>query len=216
MSQQSLQMSDSLKSLFLIEFTKELIRNSKPSMSLEGVKRTVEIPRKIAIQKKENAIILRPSSLSLPQQPKQLIQQSQIKQQPLTIPKIQVQQIRKIIPNVLRIPETHLPETFGYLKPIPIALEIDLGKLNDLAKDPSVRTIECNGPDEQVVVEGRMGRKVTGTILTKEEIEEIIGKFSQVSKIPISTGIYRVVAGRLLFSAIISEIVNSKFIIKKL
>lgn len=127
-------------------------------------------------------------------------------------------QDRKIfrVPSSLRIPEPVLPQTFQYLHPYPTPKEIDLGKLNPLLRDNQVRVIECNGEDEPIVVEGTMGRKITKIILNKEEINEIIKRFSEEGKIPIKEGIHRIVVGRLIFSAIVSDIVSTKFIIRKM
>jgi len=165
--------SDSFKKKFLIDFTKELIKN----FVRENLQEREEI-KKI---------------------------------QPIT-------QIRRVsrIPSTLRIPEPILPFTFQYLHPYPTPKEIDLGKLNPLVGDSLVRVIECNGEDEPLVVEGNMGRKITRIILSKEEIEEIIKRFSEEGKIPVRQGIYKIVVGRLIFSAIVSEIVSTKFIIRKM
>jgi hypothetical protein len=119
-------------------------------------------------------------------------------------------------PRALTIPETRLPAHLQYLKPVPKDIKIDLEKLNPLIKDPAVRVIECNGPDEHVLVKGNMGVKPTNTILGKEEIDRVIKKFSEMSKIPVHEGMYRVVVGKLILSAIISEVVNSRFMIKKM
>ena len=116
----------------------------------------------------------------------------------------------------LTIPQPKLPPHLQYLKPVPKDIKIDLEKLNVLIKDPAVKIIECNGPDEHIIVRGSMGIKPTNTVLNKEEINTIIKKFSEISKIPIHEGIYRVVVGRLILSAIISEVIGSKFMIKKM
>ena len=114
------------------------------------------------------------------------------------------------------IPEPNLPLRFQYLKPVPTNVQIDLEKLNPLIKDPLVRTIRCDGPDENIVVEGSMGIKPTNIILTKQEIEQLIKKFSETAKIPIYEGIFRVAVGKLILLAIISEVIGTKFIIKKI
>jgi type IV secretory pathway ATPase VirB11/archaellum biosynthesis ATPase len=79
-----------------------------------------------------------------------------------------------------------------------------------------VKNIECSGPDEKIIVSGAMGRKPTSITLSKEQIDEIIERFSQATRIPVSEGIYKVVHGNLILSAIVSEIIGSKFIIKKM
>jgi hypothetical protein len=66
-----------------------------------------------------------------------------------------------------------------------------------------------------VVVTGTMGTKPTDIILSKEDIDRVINKFSEVSKIPATEGIFRVIVGNLILSAIISGVIGSKFVIKK-
>lgn len=117
----------------------------------------------------------------------------------------------------LFIPEPKLPPQLAYLKPTPaFNIELDLGPLNPFLKDPSVRSIECNGPDIGIVVKTQNQERVTNVILSQDEISQVINIFSTQTKIPIEEGVFRVALGNLAFSAIISEIVGSKFIIKKL
>ena len=61
-----------------------------------------------------------------------------------------------------------------------------------------------------------MGVKKTNIVLDKEDIDQIIKAFSEKARIPIHGGILKMVVGRLVLSAIISEIIGSKFIIKKM
>jgi len=123
--------------------------------------------------------------------------------------------IRMMAP-ILRIREPALPHTVSYLKPQPTTEEINLGKINILIKDAAVRVIECNGPEQSVIVVGMMGRKPTPIKLTSSEIEEIVGKFAAVSKIPVHEGLFKAAFGNLVISAVISETVGIKFIIRKI
>lgn len=116
----------------------------------------------------------------------------------------------------ITIPETKLPERFNYLKPIPFEANIPLGKLDDLIKDPDVKIVECNGYDDNLIVKGNMGEQKTAVTLTKAEIDEIINAFSSRTKIPAHEGVYKVVFGKLILMAIISEAIGSRFIIKKM
>ncbi len=116
----------------------------------------------------------------------------------------------------LWVPEPKLPQHIQYLKPTPINKDIELGKLNVLVKDPMVKTIECYGPDQNIGVKGRMGEKKTGIVLNKEEIDQIIQKFSKETKIPVQEGIFRVVSGRLILMAVISSVAGVKFTINKI
>ncbi len=117
---------------------------------------------------------------------------------------------------VLRIPETALPPTVSHIMPVPTAEEIDIGKLNALVRDPIVRVMECNGPDENIFVMGIMGRKPTPIKLSKEEMQEILERFSSATKIPITEGLFKAAIGTLVLSAVISEIAGIKFIIRKI
>lgn len=112
--------------------------------------------------------------------------------------------------------DSQLPPHIQYLKPTPVNKDIDLLKLNPLVNDPMVRAIECYGPEDNIVVKGNMGTKKTTIILTKEEINDIIQRFSKEARIPVQEGVFKVVAGRLILLAIISEVVGSKFVIKKM
>ncbi len=117
-------------------------------------------------------------------------------------------------PTVLRLPEPKLPSHLQYLKPKISDIEIDLGKLNPYLKDPMVRAIECQGPDKKVIVMVPSPR-YTNIILSNEEIQNIVEVFEKQSKIPATGGIYKVVVGNLIFSAIVSNVIGTKFSIKK-
>jgi hypothetical protein len=118
--------------------------------------------------------------------------------------------------NPLVIPHVQLPPRFQYLKPTPTRINIDLGKINPLVKDPLVGEIECQGANQKIIVSGTMGRRKTDISLTRDEIEETIGRFSEVSKIPVQEGVFKVVVGSFIFSAVVSNLITSRFIIKKM
>jgi len=207
--------SEKLKEKFLIVFTNELIKNSvqKEIVKLEN----------ILNEKREDKekIIFIPEIQNIPQ----------IKQEKISPPKIKpiqrkVQEIPRPAPprtnkfisrQMLFIPEPNLPKHLAYLKPTLVneISGIDLGKLNPLIRDRAVKIIE-GVPDKNIMVLGDMGTRPTNIILTKEEIDEIIHKFSEKAKIPVTEGIYRVVSENLILSAIISEAIGSRFIIKKI
>ncbi|KKM17122.1 hypothetical protein LCGC14_1678880 [marine sediment metagenome] len=52
--------------------------------------------------------------------------------------------------------------------------------------------------------------------MKRNAIENIIRKFSGASKIPVHGGMFKVVVGRMILNAIVSEVIGSKFIIKKM
>lgn len=114
--------------------------------------------------------------------------------------------------------ENPLPPHLEYLKPIKseYKVDLDLKKLNSLIQDQKVKVIECEGENEKIVVIGSMGRKPTPISLSSEEINEIINIFSNISKIPVSDGLFKVTVGHLEFSAMISQTISSRFIIRKI
>jgi hypothetical protein len=201
-------LSDDFKKFFLIRFTEELIKHS-------AKKDITKLQKIIELNENKTELIKQPEL----EQPKEQIQmrkigvtsEAAIKPKPIITPITRPAQR-----PALFIPEPKLPAHLEYLRPIPTAgIEIDLLKLNPLIKDPAVRVIEGN-PDEKVKVTLPMGTRDTDIILSKEDIDRIIDKFSQISKIPKAEGIYRVVAGNLILSAIISDMVGSRFIIRKI
>ena len=171
--------SEDFKKIFLLAFTKELIKHSQNKdianlqkiVELEESKRKEKIPSTFQVE-----YTPAPKKLALVPEKKipQKIPVTRIK--PLT---------RHIVRPALIIPEPKLPSHLEYLRPVPTSgVEIDLLKINPLIKDPSVRVIEGN-PDEQVVVSGGIGTKPTSIVLSKEDIDAIIDKFSKASKIPV-------------------------------
>lgn len=183
--------SQDFRIIFLMEFTKQLIKNSAPQ-ELWDLKEAMQEENR----KKEIIIKIKKRSQEI---------------KPL-IPK-KNQQIK--ISPILTIPGQRFPSWLSSVKPVPANVEIDLGKLNSFVNDPIVREIICNGPGENILVK-TSGIKPTNLFLSKEEIENIIDAFAIKSKIPIQSGVYQVVVGNLILYAIISEVVTSKFIIRKI
>ncbi|MEM3116585.1 MAG: hypothetical protein QXD63_01470 [Candidatus Pacearchaeota archaeon] len=219
--------SSNFGKLFILEFTKEMIRATK-KYEEERIRKEV---KKIIHKEKSNKNIVKKIDVSLAVHEKMKRDVEKIKQ----LKEVEEWYQSKLIPaeedwspsffdipkienrkRYMRIPEIKLPETLTHLRPVPTSQYIDLGKLNPLINDPIVKKIECDGPNEKIIVEGLMGRKYTKITLTKEEINEIIEKFSEASKIPIIEGIFRVVFGKIIFTAIISNLTDPKFIITKM
>lgn len=118
----------------------------------------------------------------------------------------------------LTLPEIPIPTKIQMINPISTASSqaLDLGKLSSFAKDPLVESIECHGSDEQIIINGKRGTQKTEMNLTREEIDTIIQKFSELSKTPIQEGVFKVAVGRYILLAIVSEVIEPKFIIKKI
>lgn len=195
--------SQEFRQFFLLEFTKELIRSTNPSLfekkeisPAENLKQ--ELKKKLGPDFHTMEISTMPTTRSL------VVPVSR------KVPRLAMGS------RVLNIPEPKLPPWLQDIHPVSSNLDIDLGVLTPLIRDPAVKVIECNGPDERIIVRGNMGRRPTDIILDEKGVEDVINRFSQKAKIPIHEGILRIAFGRLILTAIISEVLSPKFIIKKL
>lgn len=210
------------RELFLLLFTKEILKNSMGGML--HLRKVIESEEKNRPQIKQTKSQIKTEDRT-PLIKSILSQEPKPNEELSVLAPVRIKPHRKEISGKpqevfkyppLKIPEPKLPVEFQYLRPIPTRKEIDLGKLNPLINDPAVQIIECEGPDKPIIVSGAMGRKPTPIILSNEDIEDIISKFSSASKIPVDVGVFKVVVGRLIFSAIISDVVPSRFIIRKM
>lgn len=185
--------SQEFRIIFLLEFTKQLIKNSAPR-ELWNLKEMMLEEKK----KKEIVMNIKKKTQEIkPALPRQNLQNK----------------IR--LPPVLTIPGQRFPSWLNSVKPVPVNVEIELGKLNSLLGDPMVREIICNGPGQEILVK-TSGVKPTNLFLSKEEIESVVDAFAVKSKIPIQSGVFQVVVGNLMLYAIISEVVTTKFVIRKI
>jgi hypothetical protein len=204
--------SKTFRNQFILEFTKELIRNSK---TYRDIKISKEV--KLIVHHKTKGPVLVPRG-EIKEIIKDKIQRDSEKVSILKQEEDVLGNIQKPLPprRPLRIPDARLPQTVSHYRPSPTREGINLGKLTSLIKDPLVKVVEVNGEGEKVIVMGRMGRKTTSISLNKEQIDEIITNFSQASKIPVEEGVFKVVHGNLVLSAMVSDVISSKFIITKM
>jgi len=230
------QTSKSFRKVFILEFTKELIKNTEKYKKLtikKEVKKVLKeepqikegkkkLPQKEELRKIVHEKIKeknkRISQLKKEETPfegsiENIKKEFKKESRPVKTP---AAKSSRSFPGPLRITEPLLPETVRYIKPVPIHKEIDLGKLNPLIKDPFVNIVECFGPGQKIIVSGRMGRKKTPITLTKEEIDKVVKKFSESSKIPVHEGILNIAFGRLHLLSIISEVTSPRFLIRKM
>ncbi|MBI2044746.1 hypothetical protein HYT23_01675 [Candidatus Pacearchaeota archaeon] len=236
--------SQTFRTLFLLMFTKELIRHSKVEefFELQRVIKKEEPPKdKRAKEFKEKYPDLMPSIMYQDRnrrvgEPRRYLV---IKPKPpLVIPKNPIvreldkitkapsmmQPLLKVKPAIsipsrrgpITIPEHPLPPPVRYVAPAPSSAIIDLGKLNLFVNDPSVSSIETSGPDDPVTIKTSKGVQSTKTILTKEDINQVLQKFSEASRIPLHDGILKIAVGKLILSAVVSDVIGSRFIIKKM
>lgn len=198
---------ESFTDFFILEFTKEILRNTESYKDITIEREFKKIVRK-SPQKKEGV--------------KDIVRKK-LKDEEKRIKDIQVQEERGIRGRPFQggmpffnVPNFSLPRTVSQYRPTQTHFELDLGKLNPILRDNSVKGVECEGPEKKLLVDGFRGKKHTGTTLSKEEIDEIINKFSMASRIPLEEGLMKIAFGKLMITTIISETDEPKFIITKI
>ena len=96
-----------------------------------------------------------------------------------------------------------------------VQLSADYGKITPLLNDPSVSTIECQGPKKQVMIIRAGQRQLTRIVLSAEDIKGILQKVSDTIHIPLLEGVFRAAADNFSINAVISQMIGSRFVIKK-
>ncbi|MDD5193134.1 MAG: hypothetical protein PHF67_00960 [Candidatus Nanoarchaeia archaeon] len=213
--------------IFLKKFTEELIISF---LKKEQIKKRIEIEKlrrefiepKISPEQSFRKIIKTPVVPVKKSEPSTKMT-SDIKKEysrPLTRQTLYKFQPKKIKPKLKPImppiyPKEPAPlENFDFeLKPRPVGF--NLGKIDLLLKDPLIKMIECEGPEKELTIKKDGRTYSTKITLNQEEIKEILDSFSKEAKIPIIMGVFRAVVGDLMISALVSEVVGSKFIITK-
>ncbi len=91
----------------------------------------------------------------------------------------------------------------------------DYGKLNPLFADSSISSIECSGPGKPIVVIRAGQKQFTKITLSPEEIKSFLEHVADSAHVPLMGGVFRAVVDSFSINAVISEMIGSKFIVKK-
>lgn len=181
--------------LFLKQFTSELIINSsserknnhmQENLQNEGFNFQKEIWRKSI----ENKNLMK--NLPIPEEQQEIkpIQFKQYRMEPI-----------KIFNPISNKSSVQIPNS---------------NKVLSLINNPQVNLIECPGPGKFMLVKVLGRPQITKITLTKEEIQETINYFSEQAKIPVISGLFKAKINNIIITAVISEIVGSRFIITKI
>jgi hypothetical protein len=111
----------------------------------------------------------------------------------------------KIRKRIEKKTTSNLPESSGTKKE----------KINQLLRDRRINRINCQGPEKRITVIVNGIPKMTNIQLSEEEIKSVIEDFSNLTKIPLISNVFKAAYHNLLISAITSEFVGSRFIIIK-
>jgi len=201
------------RTIFLLKFTKELIKNSKGTeiLRLEEIIRKKVGLRSLFHEAKlipKEKIDERIREILLKRPVKKIEEVKEPSKRTMPFP----QNEQKI---ALIVPKPRFQETQRYLNQPPIQETINFGKIDILVKDPNVNVIEFPGENQKILVEGKMGRKFTGIILTQEDAKDLVDNFSKRAQIPLNNGINKIALGNLFLTAIISGQTINHILIKK-
>lgn len=89
------------------------------------------------------------------------------------------------------------------------------GKLIPLLEDPSVSSIECAGKNKELTIIRVGQRQRTRIVLSADEIKEILNEVADEAHIPLVEGVFRASVKGFSISAVVSETIGSRFVIKK-
>jgi len=188
---------------FLLEFTRQLIKNNKNSnISLLDLILKEKFPEKQKISQIPKEVI-QAKIEKRDYFPEERQGSEVLKRELRNMPPARTNTI-SLIKNkkrILKIPIHRTPSNLSYMKPTTNE-KINVGKLNILLQDANVKTIEVEGSNQNAVVTGTMGRKNTNITLTKQDIEEVLNEFATRSKIPISEGITKINLGNFSLTSI--------------
>ncbi|MBI5803803.1 hypothetical protein HY450_01000 [Candidatus Pacearchaeota archaeon] len=93
---------------------------------------------------------------------------------------------------------------------------INIGKITQILLDPSVFSVECPGPNKNLLVNRSGVIQTSKLMMTNEQIKSLMEEFSEKTRIPlIESGLFKALFQDLLFTAVVSEFVGTRFIIQK-
>ena len=158
--------------------------------------------------------------------PKQTITQKKYSEMPAKAPLIQkkTQQVSSISgmqPSLeVSSEDASLKSTMRKIKPdipkLPQVPGYAIVKIGALIRDPSIQSIECTGPEKNILVK-RYGKiNATKIMLSREDISDIIESFSKKTRIPVVGGILKAAVDNMVISAVTSDFIGSRFIINKI
>jgi len=215
---------------FLSSFSRHMLktaaRETEEKAERKGIKKATE---ELDEKKEAEALLktvpeisvsaLSPISAGPPAKPAALptptpIPERRISEQEVSLRK-EIEEARKrvmerIIPLPLILPPLELKPPIKKIE----RAELDLGKLNIFLKNPEINVIECNGPGAVLVIRKGTQSLTTTVMLSAEEIEDIIKKFSTVTRTEI-TPLFKSTFFDLIITAFISPIIGTRFLIYK-
>ncbi len=92
---------------------------------------------------------------------------------------------------------------------------IALSNMEQILADPAVLSVECTGSGKPLLVNRSGAIQATSISLQSEEIDNIMKEISEITRIPLTTGMFRAVFGNFTAIAVVSEFAGTRFVIQK-
>jgi hypothetical protein len=89
------------------------------------------------------------------------------------------------------------------------------GKITPLLNDTSISVIECQGKGKELMIVRAGQRQRTRIVLNSDDIANILEKIADEAHVPLIEGIFRASLSDFSINAVISKMVGSRFVIKK-
>ncbi len=188
--------------LFLKQFTKHLILESKPKHEEIEVSSDGKQKYKVVVP------------IMLPQLPDMENMEKPVFRRPAMPNFSNIQNI----PDIQKAPQTLQAQQVRQAQQIPQVRDETLGlaQLTPFVRNPEITEIECPGPGKLVLVVSRGKTMLTKIRLSKEEIQKVINKFSETAKVPVISGLFKAAVNNLLITGVVSDIAGSRFVITKI
>ena len=187
------------------------------SMSVDNVAPVVERPKPKPIVKRDMSRLVAPIEPEIKQVAAPEVQQ---KPRPVVMPPVQVR--RRIAPPIRAPPVVQIQErpSKAVIAPVVMAEGVvdedeSYGKISPLLNDPSVSTIECLGANKELMIIRAGQKQKTRVVLNADEIKEVLQKVADETHIPLLEGVFRASVKGFSINAVVSEMVGSRFVIKK-
>ncbi len=233
MHQKKQKPAEDIRKLFLIEFMKQVIIQykiennihpdpvflpsqmnipQKPRPQTQTIKPQVQIPRPSQIQSPPKVQFIPPVKAP-PQRPMvtKVIETSFMPshpvQPPQSYPTQSSQAIQPTQPN-----QTYTPQQPTSQQDL---IEYGLEKISPILSDPAVLSIECQGPGKPLLINKSGAIQVSPISLSQEEINSMMAKISEKTRIPIISGTFKAAFLNYLATGVISNFVGTRFIIQK-
>lgn len=196
--------------VFLRSFVKALILQTSTYRT-----ETARFQKARALQQARAPSLARLSSLALPEQ-------TNYTKTGLPVVK-PILSAYNVSPSLVKSPPLHAPHAYAPHTPplavpssTPSALpQFGIGKIQAYLQNPTTRSIECPGPDRPLVLVRGGKPEVQQVTLSAEEINTFLQEVATQTKIPLLPGLYKALLGPFIITAVLSDVIGSRFIVQR-